>query len=135
MSDRVAARSPADYGLWVRFLALFAVLVAAAAGTGFWVLHRDSDPPTSSTKATPNDTPSPADPPASAQPLGPTARPFEVGGRPLFADWPKENPDLVIVVSAQTFGYLSPCGCSRPQFGGLERRYNLIAGLKKKGWR
>lgn len=130
MSDRVAARPPADYGLWVRFLALAAVLVGVAAATGFWVLNRDPDPPTSPS----GDMPSPADPPASAQPLGPAARPFEVGGRPLFADWPKENPDLVIVVSAQTFGYLSPCGCSRPQFGGLERRYNLIAGLKKKGW-
>jgi hypothetical protein len=132
MSDRVGPRPPADLGLWVRFLALTAVLVAAAAGTGFWMLNRDTDPPTRSTKPAPDhDT---ADPPASAQPLGPTAKPFEVGGRPLFADWPKENPDLVIVVSAQTFGYLSPCGCSRPQFGGLERRYNLIAGLKKKGW-
>lgn len=129
MSDRVAARSPADYGLWVRFLALAAVLVGVAAATGFWVLNRAPDSPTSSAAA-----PSPDDRQVQAQPLGPTAKPFEVGGRPLFADWPKENPDLVIVVSAQTFGYLSPCGCSRPQFGGLERRYNLIAGLKKKGW-
>ncbi len=130
MSDRVAARPPADYGLWVRFLALAAVLVAAAAATGFWVLNRGPDSPPS----TADDTPSPDDRAVQAKPVGPTAKPFEVGGRPLFADWPKENPDLVIVVSAQTFGYLSPCGCSRPQFGGLERRYNLIAGLKKKGW-
>jgi hypothetical protein len=79
---------------------------------------------------------SPASAPAliGAQPTAAGGKPIEVGGRPLFADWPKENPDLVIVVSGQMFGYLSPCGCSRPQFGGLERRYNLIQSLKAKGW-
>src|SRR5262245_48853676 len=44
-----------------------------------------------------------------------------------FSDWPKDRkPDLVILLSGQTHGYLQPCGCSRPQLGGLERRYNLI---------
>jgi Cytochrome c554 and c-prime len=50
----------------------------------------------------------------------------------LLPPWPK--PDLVLVLSAQTHGYLSPCGCSRPQVGGLERRYNLIQALKENGW-
>ena len=31
-------------------------------------------------------------------------------------------------------GYLLPCGCSRPQFGGLERRFNLLAVLRQQGW-
>jgi hypothetical protein len=46
--------------------------------------------------------------------------------------WPK--PDLVLLLSAQQHGYLLPCGCSRPQVGGLERRYNLLRILEDKGW-
>jgi hypothetical protein len=53
-----------------------------------------------------------------------------------FHDWPKDRkPDLVLLISGQQHGYIQPCGCSYPQFGGLERRYNLIQQLKKdKGW-
>lgn len=46
--------------------------------------------------------------------------------------WPK--PDLTIILTAQQHGYLLPCGCSRPQVGGLERRYNFIESLKTNGW-
>ncbi len=52
-----------------------------------------------------------------------------------FSLWPKEKkPDAVIVLSGQVFGFLKPCGCSPIQYGGLERRQNLIASLKDKGW-
>jgi hypothetical protein len=58
-----------------------------------------------------------------------------VGGRPLFSDWPKsQNPDAALVLSGETFGFIQPCGCSRPQKGGLERRAEFINGLKAKGW-
>ncbi len=50
----------------------------------------------------------------------------------LFAGWKK--PDLVLVLSAQQHGYLLPCGCSTPQTGGLERRYNLVQLLAARGW-
>lgn len=50
----------------------------------------------------------------------------------LFQGWAK--PDLALVVSGQQFGYLQPCGCSSPQFGGLARRYNFVQSLKDKGW-
>ncbi|HEY7327175.1 MAG TPA: multiheme c-type cytochrome [Gemmataceae bacterium] len=50
----------------------------------------------------------------------------------LFHNWPK--PDFVVVLSAQQEGYLMPCGCSNPQVGGLERRYNFIQLLKARGW-
>jgi hypothetical protein len=50
----------------------------------------------------------------------------------LFAGW--EKPDLVLVVSGEQHGYLLPCGCSHPQKGGLERRYNLIEALRERGW-
>jgi hypothetical protein len=51
----------------------------------------------------------------------------------LFHDW--GQPDFVVVLSGQQEGYLMPCGCSYPQVGGLERRYNFIQLLKtEKNW-
>jgi hypothetical protein len=76
-----------------------------------------------------------SDPPAP--PADPAAPPKEtlVGGVPLFGEWPKDRkPDAVIVLSGQMYGYLQPCGCSRPQIGGLERRAVLIEALRAKGW-
>lgn len=51
-----------------------------------------------------------------------------------FSHWPAKKPDAVFVLSGQVFGFLKPCGCSPIQYGGLERRANLIASLKEKGW-
>jgi hypothetical protein len=51
---------------------------------------------------------------------------------PLFQGWPR--PELVLVLSGEQHGYLLPCGCSRPQVGGLERRYNFVQQLRRKGW-
>lgn len=54
---------------------------------------------------------------------------------PPFATWPRDaKPDAVLVVTGQTYGYLQPCGCSRPQIGGLERRAQFIRALRAKGW-
>jgi hypothetical protein len=50
----------------------------------------------------------------------------------LFRGWGK--PDLVLVLSGQQHGYLLPCGCSNPQIGGLERRYNFVQILRQLGW-
>jgi hypothetical protein len=50
----------------------------------------------------------------------------------LFQGWTK--PDFVVVLTGQQHGYLLPCGCSEPQKGGLERRYNLIKRLENHGW-
>ncbi|MCS7021587.1 MAG: hypothetical protein NZU63_07155 [Gemmataceae bacterium] len=52
----------------------------------------------------------------------------------LFEGWPESKPAAVLILSGQMYGYLQPCGCSRPQLGGLERRANLIAHLRAKGW-
>ncbi|MBY0461346.1 MAG: hypothetical protein K2V38_28855, partial [Gemmataceae bacterium] len=73
-----------------------------------------------------------ADPPV---PAGKQQKETLVGGVPLFAGWPKgKAPDAVLVLTGQTHGYLQPCGCSRPQFGGLERRAYFIETLRAKGW-
>lgn len=54
-------------------------------------------------------------------------------GNQLFANWPK--PDVALVISGQTVGYLQPCGCSPIQLGGLARRFNFVQSLiKDRGW-
>lgn len=53
----------------------------------------------------------------------------------LFTRWPEgRKPDLVLVLTGQSYGYLQKCGCSSPQKGGLERRFNFIESLKERGW-
>jgi hypothetical protein len=69
-----------------------------------------------------------SDPPA--QPVASPARSH------LFRDWPSDQkPAVVFMLTAQMYGYIQPCGCSRPQLGGLERRYNFLQKLKTEyGW-
>src|SRR5262249_25308301 len=50
----------------------------------------------------------------------------------IFPKWTK--PDLALLLSGQQHGYIKPCGCSEPQFGGLTRRYNFLQMLKAGGW-
>lgn len=69
----------------------------------------------------------------------PPKKPIEAKGsawsyETVFPDWPKDRkPDFVIVITGQTYGYLQKCGCSDPQKGGLERRFNFIDGFKAHG--
>jgi hypothetical protein len=55
---------------------------------------------------------------------------------PLFNRWPTDRqPDVVLVLTGQQYGYNKPCGCSEPQYGGLERRWNFIQReLKSRNW-
>ncbi|MBO0698636.1 MAG: hypothetical protein J2P46_09595 [Zavarzinella sp.] len=63
------------------------------------------------------------------------APPVKAEPQRLFDAWPKDrNPDLVLILSGQTYGYLQKCGCSSPQKGGLERRYNFVESLRARGW-
>jgi hypothetical protein len=66
--------------------------------------------------------------PAAVDPPDEQAKPNDQ----LFRNWPK--PDLIVMISGQQHGYLDPCGCSRPQIGGLVRRYNFLQTLKDRGW-
>jgi hypothetical protein len=51
----------------------------------------------------------------------------------LFKGWDK--PDVALLLSAQQHGYLQPCGCTSPQYGGLARRYHFLQTLvKERGW-
>jgi hypothetical protein len=109
-SSRPAAprRARARRGLAFQLAAVGLVVVSALAGTGLarWLRVPTIDPP-----------------------RPPDEKKFP--GR-ILAGWPK--PALVLVLSGQQIGYLLPCGCSRPQVGGLERRYNFIQALHKADW-
>jgi Cytochrome c554 and c-prime len=54
----------------------------------------------------------------------------------LYYGWPKDRkPELALLLSGQVMGYLQPCGCSSPQYGGLERRFNFVKHLHEvRGW-
>lgn len=69
-------------------------------------------------------------PPTAATPVSETAPALKPA---LFHGW-NGAPDLALVLSAQMHGYLNPCGCSKPQYGGLPRRYNFMQELRSKGW-
>lgn len=62
--------------------------------------------------------------------------PAKVIPQQLFTKWPapERKPEMVLVLTGQMHGYLQKCGCSNPQKGGLERRYNFIESLKARGW-
>jgi len=69
--------------------------------------------------------------PAKKEPIGAAWSYEEVFSNP---NWPKNRkPDFVVVITGQTDGYIQKCGCSDPQKGGLERRFNLIEGFKAHG--
>ena len=56
---------------------------------------------------------------------------FQLGNSPFF-QWPK--PDVAVMISGQMNGYLQPCGCSEPQWGGLARRFNFLQSMRARGW-
>lgn len=104
-------------GFGVRVAAVVCAVACVGVATGFWVVQRK--PAGSPTLPTPgsSDKPTPV---------------ITAGAPAALKDWGK--PDLTIVLTGQTYGYLSPCGCSRPQKGGIERRANFLDGLRAKGW-
>ncbi|HEY7426246.1 MAG TPA: multiheme c-type cytochrome [Gemmataceae bacterium] len=114
-NDESSKQTKPSRRLHFTLAALFLILISILAGTGLARLARwFQAPPAESTAPKPESTLSPI-----------PAR--------LFRDWGK--PDFVVVLSAQQHGYVLPCGCSFPQVGGLERRYNFLQFLaKERGW-
>jgi hypothetical protein len=61
----------------------------------------------------------------SSTPLPPT----------LFRGWPAgKKPDVALILTGQQHSYLKFCGCTKPQLGGFERRFNFMAKLRQQGW-
>lgn len=104
----------AALGLLLIFCLLTAATIYLSSTTGILRAHRLLAPEVGTPSAT-------AQAPAEAEQL-------------LFRDWPQRAPDLVLVLSGQQHGFLHPCGCSKPQYGGLQRRHNFIKGLQDRGW-
>lgn len=50
----------------------------------------------------------------------------------ICADWPQ--PAAVLAITGQMHGYLEPCGCSEPQYGGIARRADLLRQLNERDW-
>ncbi|HEY7312452.1 MAG TPA: multiheme c-type cytochrome [Gemmataceae bacterium] len=97
-------------GMRFKLAALALTLISALAGTGLAYWLKPAAPA--------------IEPPKPEPKYGIPAR--------LFPNWGK--PDFVLILSAQQHGYMLPCGCSSPQVGGLERRYNFMQLLKARGW-
>jgi 2',3'-cyclic-nucleotide 2'-phosphodiesterase (5'-nucleotidase family) len=66
------------------------------------------------------------------EPKSNSAPPSTQPSAQLFRDW--SSPEVVLLLTGQQHGYVLPCGCSTPQYGGLERRYNFLQALKARGW-
>jgi hypothetical protein len=113
------------HGIVFRLASVAVVVVTLTTASGFLMfnwLHAPQPPggaPDGASQA-------PAS--ASAPGTSPSAR--------LFRTWPRDRkPELVLVLSGEVHGYMQPCGCSEPQYGGLERRYNFAQSLvKERGW-
>ena len=45
---------------------------------------------------------------------------------------PPETPDAVVIFTGDIRGYLSPCGCSDPMIGGLERMAGVVRQLQRQ---
>jgi len=106
MKQPVSAPPARRFGLP---MIVVAILMASIVGGGFYAL-RSTEPPYFEEEQQP--------------PLG--EQPIE------YTKW--EKPLVALIMTGQMHGYINPCGCSVPQYGGLERRYNFIDSLKIKGW-
>ncbi len=109
-------------GLVLRLGIIVLLAVAGVVTTGFLAAHRPNPP---------------ADPPTT--PAAATAQPAKAenpGDAKPFQSWPADRkPKFVVVLTGQQHNYIKPCGCSRPLFGGLERRYNMFEELRTvRGW-
>ena len=52
--------------------------------------------------------------------------------KPVCEGW--DVPALAFAVTGQMHGYMEPCGCADPQYGGISRRADLLGQLREKGW-
>ncbi len=49
-----------------------------------------------------------------------------------FAAQPPEEPELRLIFTGDIRGYLSPCGCAKPQIGGVLRLAGVVRALQKQ---
>jgi hypothetical protein len=61
-----------------------------------------------------------------------SAKAAESDNTKFLADWP--TPAGALIISGEQIGYLTPCGCTQGQKGGLIRRAILMGRLREQGW-
>ena len=65
-------------------------------------------------------------PDEASNPPADAAEPADAARQP-FEEWPTDaKPDLLLVLSGETHGYLQPCGCTEGQIGGLAHREGFL---------
>lgn len=52
--------------------------------------------------------------------------------RAKYETWPM--PAFALALSGEMHGYIEPCGCADPQYGGIARRDDLLRQVREKGW-
>ncbi len=82
-------------------------------------------------KATSPEQPASSDKP-KVEVISATKDPNSIFTKAGFKDWPK--PAAVLALTGEMHGYIEPCGCSDPQFGGIARRASLFNQLREKEW-
>ena len=101
-------------------IVLIALLAVAAVSTAGLVMARLQSPDRQPAREN-------ADPPAVPAELKDFAAKY-------FPSWQAGNkPDLIILMTGEQHNYEQPCGCTEPQLGGLERRYNFVKKLRGLG--
>jgi hypothetical protein len=117
-SQETSARPASKRGYFIFLAVLFGI--GAIATTGL-VLGRRS--------AAPDELPKGVTTAAS----GPTQEYKAFAGKYL-RTWPTDRiPEMILVFSGQEHNYEAPCGCTEPQSGGLERRYNFLSQIRGFG--
>ncbi len=71
---------------------------------------------------------------APATPAKPVVVPSAEKVPKIIADWSKQPPVAILLISGEQDGYPDPCGCTEGQLGGIGRRYDLIEKLEAKNW-
>src|SRR5262245_38341988 len=102
-----------------RVVLLVLLAIGAASTTGLVLARRDAP-----VKAGPTGGQNPNPPPKELKDFA----------AKYFPNWPADRkPELLLIFTGQQHNYEAPCGCTEPQFGGLERRYNLFQHLRNLG--
>lgn len=109
-------------------------LVAAVLGyVGCAKTYETPEKPAASVVATPV-VPAEVATQAPATPAKPVVAPSAEKVPKIIADWSKQPPVAILLISGEQDGYPDPCGCTDGQLGGVGRRYDLIEKLEAKHW-
>jgi len=105
------------------YLIFLAVLfgIGAITTTGLVLGRRPSTPEEESPKGGSNAAPAPS-------------QDYKAFAGKYLRSWPADRmPEIILVFTGQEHNYEAPCGCTEPQSGGLERRYNFLTQIRGFG--